>query len=388
MIYRTFPKIPDISVSQLGYGTMRLPLLHETDDAFSADIDIDKTRSLIELAFSQGINYFDTAYPYHGGASERVLGSCLADLHLRDSVFIADKCPVWLIHDESDWMRILDEQLERLQTDHIDFYLLHALKDFRWRNHVEQFNGLAFLEKAKQQGKIRHIGFSFHDTFDAFKKITDAYDSWEFCQIQYNYLDTEYQAGTKGLDYAAQHEIGIIAMEPLRGGMLANPAKGVLDIFSSADIPRVPAEWGLRWVWDDQRITCALSGMNSTEQIFINCAAASAGKPNSLLREERETVARAADWFKKRLCVSCASCNYCMPCPRGVAIPEIFSIYNKLSFTGAFDSSETVRSAEYAKVLRKNAGADQCVSCKACCSVCPQHLDIPAKLREAHERCR
>ncbi|MDR2898257.1 MAG: aldo/keto reductase, partial [Spirochaetaceae bacterium] len=258
MLYRTFPKIPNVQVSNLGFGCMRLPVINDV----YADIDSAQSEQLFKIAFDQGVNYFDTAYLYHGGNSEKVLGEALKNLGIRDKVYIADKCPVWQIKDESDWDRILDEQLERLQTDHIDFYLFHALNNDSWEK-VLKLNGLKAMERAKQAGKIRYIGFSFHHSLETFKKIIDGYDGWEFTQIQFNYVDTNYQAGLEGLKYAAAKQIGVISMEPLRGGLLATPPKAVTDIFSAADKPRIPAEWALRYVWEYQEITTALSGMNT-----------------------------------------------------------------------------------------------------------------------------
>ena len=365
---------------------MRLPLVQGTED-----IDKEKTRELIKAAYNEGINYYDTAWPYHHGKSEEVLGSILAEENLRDKVYIADKCPVWEIKEEADFDRILDEQLRRLKTDHIDFYLLHAMHASSWEN-MKKLHATSFMERAKKLGKIKHIGFSFHDSLEVFKKMIDEYAGWEFCQIQYNYLDDDGEKqtsnpGKQALAYAAKHEIGVIAMEPLRGGLLANPPKGVRDIFAAAETPRLPAEWGLRFVWESQEIVTALSGMNDMTQVLVNCATASASFPNSLPQKQLAVVKQAKDWFESRIKVPCTHCNYCMPCPQGVSIPDIFSAYNDASLRGAFeaDSPKSV-SADYIKLKKDGKGADKCVGCGLCATKCPQHIQIPDMLKEAGEK--
>ena len=241
MNYRTFPKIDDCKISAIGFGLMRLPLLSNSEE-----IDKEKTRELVKLAINQGINYFDTAYPYHNGNSETVFGEIVKEENLRDKIYIADKMPVWNVEKEEDFYKILDEQLKKLQTSYIDFYLLHALNKDSWEK-VKKLNGLTFLEKAKAEGKIKHIGFSFHDNLETFKKIVDEYENFEFCQIQYNYIDEDTEKrpqnpGWQGLKYAGKKELGVIVMEPLRGGLLANPPVGVRNIFANAEVPRLPAE--------------------------------------------------------------------------------------------------------------------------------------------------
>ena len=386
MNYRHFPLIDDCKISALGFGCMRLPLVPGTED-----IDKEKTRELIKAAYNEGVNYYDTAWPYHHGTSEEVIGSILQEENIRDNVYIADKCPVWEIKEEADFDRILDEQLRRLKTDHIDFYLLHAMHASSWEN-MKKLHATSFMERAKKLGKIKHIGFSFHDSLDIFKKMIDEYVGWEFCQIQYNYLDDDGEKqtsnpGKQALAYAAKHEIGVIAMEPLRGGLLANPPKGVRDIFAAAETPRLPAEWGLRFVWESQEIVTALSGMNDMTQVLVNCATASASFPNSLPQKQLAVVKQAKDWFESRIKVPCTHCNYCMPCPQGVSIPDIFSAYNDASLRGAFeaDSPKSV-SADYIKLKKDGKGADKCVGCGLCATKCPQHIQIPDMLKEAGEK--
>ncbi len=390
MQYRRFPKIQDKPVSALGFGMMRLPLSSVDTELGKANenpnIDIDATRILIEEAYNQGINYFDTAYFYHGGNSEKVLGSLLRELGIREKVYIADKMPVTLIKEEADIERIFNEQLERLGTDYIDFYLLHGLNDKSWES-AKEFKTLQFLSSMKRQGKIKHLGFSFHHEYETFCEIIDSFP-WDFCQIQYNYLDEDYQAGRKGLDYAMKNEIGVIVMEPLRGGMLANVPMPVIDIFSKANKPRTAYEWAFRWVWDHQGVICALSGMNHVNQILENSAIATSGKANSLPSSQVKIIEEARDWLKKSMKVPCTGCGYCTPCPKGVAIPQIFSEWNRLSRIGALetgkDSDGKVHSVEYMKLKADGNGSDACVSCGICVKKCPQNINIPKALQEAH----
>ena len=383
MNYRTFPKIDDCKISALGFGLMRLPLLPNSEE-----IDKEKTRSLVKLAIEQGINYFDTAYPYHGGKSETVFGEIVKEENLRDKIYIADKMPVWCVEKEEDFYRILDEQLTKLQTDHIDFYLLHAMNGERWEK-IKKLNGLKFLEKSKAEGKIKHIGFSFHDTIDVFKTIVDEYEDFEFCQIQFNYIDEDgekrvHNPGWQGLKYAAKKELGVIIMEPLRGGLLANPPAGIRDIFAAAEVPRLPAEWALRYIWENQEVVTALSGMNDENQIMVNCAVASTAFPNSMPSSQMEVIKKAQTWFDSKIKVPCTGCRYCVPCPKGVSIPDIFEHYNTASMRGLLDESGKTFLKDYHNCVQNNHGANQCVNCGACVKQCPQHIDIPAKIQEAH----
>jgi len=376
MLYRRFPKIPHKEISILGLGCMRFPVLSD-----KKTVDKNATKNLIQTAYNEGINYFDTAYTYHNEKSEIILGECLEELNLRDKIFIADKSPIWRIHSKEDWMKILDEQLRRLKTDHIDFYLLHALNKERW-NTVETLEGLEFLEKAQKMGKILHLGFSFHDYLEVFKNIVDSYENWDFCQIQLNYIDQHYQAGLEGLAYAYKKGLGVITMESLRGGLLANPPQDIINIFAKAPIPRLPAEWALRWLWNNQEVTCALSGMNDIGQLLVNCATATSGKPNSLPQEQLNTIEKSAQWFAKKIKVPCTACNYCLLCPKNVDIPTIFQEYNNLSLAGKIDTTEKIYSVALHNLNEQKKGTNQCVSCGACLAKCPQKIAIPEKLQE------
>ena len=383
MNYRTFPKIDDCKISAIGFGLMRLPLLSNSEE-----IDKEKTRKLVKLAIDQGINYFDTAYPYHNGKSETVFGEIVKEENLRDKIYIADKMPVWNVEKEEDFYKILDEQLEKLQTNYIDFYLLHALNKDSWGK-VKKLNGLTFLEKAKATGKIKHIGFSFHDNLETFKKIVDEYENFEFCQIQYNYIDEDTEKrpqnpGWQGLKYAGKKELGVIIMEPLRGGLLANPPVGVRNIFANAEVPRLPAEWAFRFVWENQEVVTALSGMNSEDQILVNSAVASTAFPNSMPNSQIEVVKKAQAWFDSKIKVPCTGCRYCVPCPKGVSIPEIFDHFNTASMRGLLEENGKTFLTDYKKLVDENHGANQCVNRGACAKLCPQHINIPEMLKEAH----
>ncbi|WP_428771269.1 aldo/keto reductase [Treponema sp. HNW] len=380
MLYRTFPRIPDKPISVLGFGMMRLPL-EKSEPPDESRIDKTGAEELVQRAYEEGVNYYDTAYMYHKYKSEEFLGNTLHKLNIRKKVYIADKMPVWMIEKKDDWQIFLDTQLTRLKTDYIDFYLMHALNDKSWQK-VQTLQGLDFLEKAKQEGKIRHIGFSFHHEPETFRAIIDGYDNWEFCQIQYNYLDENYQAGTEGLQYAYNKGIGVISMEPLRGGLLAKVPPAVTDIFAHAEVPRLPAEWALRWVWEHQQIVTALSGMGTMEQLIANCAFASSAKPNSLPSSHIGVIEKAAQWFKSRVKAPCTGCSYCMPCPSGVSIPEVFSAYNAASMRGAFENGNTrAYSEQYRSLVTKGRGADKCVLCGKCESLCPQHIPISGLLQ-------
>jgi uncharacterized protein len=376
MQYRHFPLIDDTEVSALGFGCMRLPVLGGDDAA----IDAAAFDEMLAAAESAGINYLDTAYVYHKQKSEVALGAALERSGKRDSFLLATKSPVWMVKAKDDWDRYLDEQLERLKTDHIDFYLLHALGRDRWAK-IKELGALPALERAKAAGKIRHIGFSFHDSIDSFKEIIDGYDGWEFCQVQYNYVDRSFQAGEEGLAYAAEREIGVIVMEPLRGGALASPPSAVKAAFAKYPTPRLPYEWALRYVLDRQEVSLVLSGMGSVNQVWENAAVASAARSNTLTKPEREIYEEARTLYKEREKVPCTGCGYCQPCPAGVNIPETFQMYNAASM---FDTRKGTGGWYKFSLVSDRHGADACVRCGECVPKCPQGIAIPDRLEEAH----
>jgi predicted aldo/keto reductase-like oxidoreductase len=374
MRYRTFPRIPGLDISVLGFGCMRLPVL----DGDMKRIDEAAAQAMLRRAIDGGVNYVDTAYPYHGGASEPFVGRALKGGY-RDKVQVATKLPVWLVERESDWERLLDEQLKRLDTGRIDFYLIHALSAARWDT-VLRHQGLRALERARADGRIGHIGFSVHDSLGVFKTIVDGFD-WEFCQIQYNFIDEDYQAGTEGLRYAAGRGIGVIAMEPLRGGTLAAVQPDAIQRVWDRAPGRTPAAWALDWVWNHPEVVTLLSGMGAMAQVAENLASAGAAQAGAMGAGELELVEEVRRIYAARVRVACTTCGYCAPCPSGVAIPETFSSYNTGAMFGDWKSAARQYDIFFASA---GHGGDRCAACGECEAKCPQQIPIIEKLREAH----
>lgn len=370
MLYRTMPKNGD-KLSALGFGCMRLPMI---DDK----IDEKRAISQIRKAIDEGINYIDTAWPYHNGESEPLLGKALKDGY-REKVKLATKLPTWLVETREDMDKFLNSQLERLETDHIDYYLVHALSGPSWDS-IESLGIKDFLDQAKSDGRIVNAGFSFHGESEDFIKIIDAYP-WVFCQIQYNYLDESFQAGTKGLKYAASKNIGVVIMEPLRGGNLGLPEapKDVADIWDEAEVKRTPVEWALSWVWNHPEVTVVLSGMNNEEHVAQNIELAGRVEAGSLSRQEVELIERAAATYRELMQVGCTGCSYCLPCPAGVLIPVCFDFFNKMHMFGNEAEAKRFYSVFAGGVVGKRdpGFASQCVGCGECLSKCPQQINIP-----------
>lgn len=370
MQYRRMPKSRD-ELSILGFGCMRLPVK-------DGKIDEPRAISQIRQAIDRGVNYVDTAWPYHGGESEPLLGKALKDGY-RDKVKVATKLPSWLIKSREDMDRYLEAQLKRLGTDHIDYYLVHTLDGPLWGT-LEALGVADFLDKAKSDGRIVNAGFSFHGLAPDFIRIVDAYP-WDFCQIQYNYLDQENQAGLKGLKYAASKNLGVIIMEPLRGGNLGlvTPPPAVADIWNEAKIRRSPVEWALRWIWNHPEITVVLSGMNEEAHIEQNLSIASTAQANSLSDEELALVDRVSRKYSELMRVGCTGCGYCMPCPAGVMIPSCFELYNKMHMFGEVQETKFFYAFRMSgEVSGSEPGyASQCVACGQCLEKCPQRLQIP-----------
>lgn len=356
------------NVSVLGFGCMRFPL---TGEKRPEDIDFDKSAAMIRRAVEAGVNYFDTAYVYHNDKSEEFLGKALGDL--RDKVYIATKCPTWLVKSEADFDAYLDTALKRLNTDHIDFYLMHALDKDRFQNIVLKYNLIEKLNKAKADGKIRHIGFSFHDDLDTFKRILDANPAWEFCQIQLNYVNTDYQAGLAGLEYAYEKGVDVIIMEPMLGGRLAMPNKLVREILPDT---KTPVEWALNFLWNRKEISLTLSGMSAMEQLEANLAYACKAEVGMLGGNDLKMLADAKAMFEKTAFVPCTKCAYCMPCPFGLNIPKIFEVYNTSATQHDMDK-------EYSKL---DTLADKCRKCRKCERVCPQSIKISDEMVKVHNR--
>lgn len=364
-------------ISQLGYGCMRFTKKGNS-------IDLEKAEKEVLLAIDLGVNYFDTAYVYSG--SEEALGEILARNHVREKISIATKLPQYLIQGIEAVDRIFQEELKRLQTDYIDYYLMHMFTDLKEWKKLESLGMREWIAAKKADGSIRNIGFSYHGDTEMFLKILDAYD-WDFCQIQYNYLDENSQAGRTGLQAAAKKGIPVIIMEPLRGGKLVNllpdRAKKVMEE-SGRDYS--PAEWGLRWLWNQPEVTCVLSGMNSAEMVEENIRVASEAKAGSMTEEDLKVISEVVTAIRANEKVGCTACRYCMPCPKGVDIPGNFYYYNLM-----YIEKKASARFEYAQnmCMRETPGfADQCIGCGKCELHCPQHLPIREKLKEADKALR
>ena len=373
MLKRPFGKTgKDVSI--LGFGCMRLPL---TDPADPASIDYDHASAMLYRGIEGGINYVDTAYPYHSrpgviaGESEPFLGKALQG-GWRDKVYLATKLFSREVRSREQMDVLLDHQLERLQTTHIDFYLIHNLHRNTWPR-VRDLGLYDFFEKARASGKIRHVGFSFHDHYDLFEQIVNDYP-WEFAQIQYNYLDVNNQAGLKGLNLAAGTGMGVAIMEPLRGGFLVKSMPEEARAILSAVRPEWSlAEWGMRWVWNHPRADVVLSGVSTMEQLEENLALAKSFSP--LSPQDVEAVDAVRDLFQKRIRVGCTACGYCMPCPVGLNIPKILSLYNDYYL---FDAEASRKRAKmfYGLTTPKEEMASNCIQCGACEEKCPQHIPV------------
>lgn len=365
MRYRTLGKT-DVEVSVLGFGCMRLPVIDGNGDR----IDETKAVELVRRGIDNGINYLDTAFFYHGGNSESLVGKVVKDGY-REKVYIATKLPLGNVNCEEDVEKIFNEQLSRLGVDCIDFYLLHAVNNDSWENRVLKFDVLPKLEKLKVQGKIKHIGFSFHDDLDVFKKIIDAYDGFEFCQIQFNYIDVDYQAGIEGLEYAAAKGLGVIVMEPLLGGKLALPHEKVAAKLTSE---KTPVEWALDFVWNRPEVAMLLSGMGTTQMVDDNLSYADKAEVGMLSEGNLAMLSEAKRVFDEMNLVPCTGCEYCMPCPAGVFIPKVFSAFNKITEGGRRLVKEIFPDIE--------TNASLCQKCGKCEKACPQHIGIIETLRK------
>jgi predicted aldo/keto reductase-like oxidoreductase len=373
MLYRKVPKTGD-QLSILGFGYMRLPTKK------GGGIDEERAIRQLRHAIDNGVNYVDTAPAYHLGKSEKVLARALADGY-REKVRIATKLPPWSVHSRQDMNRILDSQLAILHTDHIDYYLLHSLSKGNWET-MKTLGVLEFLTTAKNDGRIKNAGFSFHGDTAGLKEIVDAYN-WEFCQIQYNYLDENNQAGTEGLVYAAGKNLAVMIMEPIRGGNLAGPVPDKIQkIWDESPVRRSPAEWALRWVWNHPEVTVVLSGMNDETHIDENLRIADKALPNSISPAELAIIARVRDTYQQLMKVGCTGCAYCMPCPAGVDIPGCFSLYNAHHLFPNDRSAKFHYLGRHGGLLSGVSYAGLCKNCGKCEKICPQHLTIPVRLRE------
>jgi hypothetical protein len=374
MLYRKMPGNGD-ELSILGFGCMRLPQKE-------GRIDTEKATRQVRHSIDCGVNYVDTAWPYHGGESESFLAGALADGY-RERAKLATKLPSWSVQNRPDMDRFLNAQLQKLHTSRIDYYLIHGLNGGTW-DRMQALGVMEFLDQAKATGRIANAGFSFHGLLPDFKRIVDAYP-WQFCQIQYNFLDEQHQAGTEGLQIAAAKGLGVIVMQPLRGGTLGRlePPPAIKAIWSESETPRTPAEWALRWVWNHPEATVALSGMNEDAQVEENLAIAGQAYPHSLTEAELALVGRAGRKYREIMKVGCTGCGYCEPCPMGVGIAANFDIYNHLHMFGSPGETQFLYVVRLSGVLSGSRGyASQCERCGDCVVKCPQGLEIPDLLEK------
>jgi uncharacterized protein len=377
MLYRKLGKT-NIESSVLGFGAMRLPMVGAQSGmaGFDPNIPIDEPAAtkMVEHALEKGVTYFDTAYGYHGGKSELFVGKALRN-H-RSKVMIATKLPSWNVQKPEDLEKFFTEQLQKLGIDYLDCYLIHGLDTNNWAK-MKGMGTLEFLDKLRSSGRIRCAGFSFHDEVKVFKDIVDAFD-WDMCLLQFNFYDRDYQAGTQGISYAAGRGIGIVVMEPLRGGKLADRIpQEVQTLWDSAPVKRSPAEWAMRWVWDHPEVTTVLTGSSSLEQLSEHTRIADQAIAKSLTADEHELIERVRQQYRKMLKVDCTGCAYCMPCPTGVNIPMNFNLYNDcFLFKGA-----EMNKFFYSQFLTPAQRASACSECRECVEKCPQHIDIPTDLK-------
>ncbi len=373
MEYRQFGSL-DWKISALGFGCMRFPVI----DGNSSHIDEPAAAEMLYYAIDQGVNYIDTAYPYHGEQSERFVGRTLQGAY-RKKIKLATKLPSWKIEKTGDFDFYLNEQLDRLRTEHIDFYLLHALDQTSWLN-IEKLGVLSWAEKALADGRIGHLGFSFHDQYEVFISIVDAYQGWDFCMIQYNYMDQDHQAGKKGLSYAAERGMGVMIMEPLRGGRLIDPPPKIAELWAQGPTHRTPADWSLQWLWNQPEVSGVLSGMSSLEQVKQNVESASKSGINTLTKKEQDIVSRVQETYQGLSLIPCTRCGYCMPCPEEVDIPRILQIYNDGIMFDKIRSSQE----EYTQLVPDEAKANNCVVCRECEEQCPQEIVISDWMAQIH----
>ncbi len=377
MKYRKFGKL-DWEVSALGFGAMRLPVINEEQ----AKIDEPEAIKMIRYAADHGVNYIDTAYMYHMGQSEVVVGKALKDGY-REKMKVATKLPARMIEKAEDFDRILDEQIKKLDVGMIDFYLLHGLNKEGWEK-VRDFGVLKWAEEQMAKGRIGRLGFSFHDEFAVFKEIIDAYDNWVLSQVQYNYMDVNEQAGRRGVEYAAGKGITVVVMEPLRGGKLSKePPEPVAKVWASAPQQLKAVEWAWRWIWNQPEISVALSGMSTMAQVVENVKLADRYGAGNLSAAELKLYDKVREAYNSLSPVPCTNCRYCMPCPNNVEIPRIFQLYNDAVMYDDLRTGQFMYNGPFG--FQPDQRADSCIECGECLEKCPQKIDIPDWLKKAHE---
>ena len=370
MLKTMFPTINRES-SMLGFGCMRFPC---TPDG---KIDEAEAIRMVRHAIDNGVTYIATAYPYHGGESEILVGKALRDGY-RDKVILTTKLPCWNVKCHEDMMKHLDEQLAKLQTDHVDFYILHAMNKDRLKQ-MQDMEYKKFYAEALAQGKIRYPGFSFHDDYATFMDILNDWDQWKMAQVQMNILDDQNQATLEGIRECGRRGIGVVIMEPLRGGLLANPPEDVKTVYNAFEAQRSPAEWAFRFLYSMPEVVTILSGMSTWEQVVDNLRIFDLAEQPALTDAERALYASVKATYMARTRTRCTGCEYCQPCPMGVAIPRIFRGYD-----GAMLRADSSFKDGYARILKEECDASRCVECRQCEGACPQHLPITDLLKEIH----
>lgn len=356
-------------VSVLGFGCMRFPTTDEK-------INEKESEELLKTAIDNGLNYLDTAYPYHNKQSEPFIGNFLEKYQIRKKILLATKLPVWELNSAEDMDTIFNKQLENLKTDYIDFYLFHALDKKNW-DKLNEYNGLAWAEQKKREGKIRYMGFSFHDSYEVFEEIIQGYDKWEFCQIQLNYMDIDHQQGIKGLELAHKHGIGVIIMEPLLGGKLCTAPVKIQKLWDSAEVKRTPTGWALQWLWDREEVSLILSGMSAIEHVYENIKNAEESEIGGLSNTDIKLVDQVREGYLSLKMIDCTDCKYCMPCPHGVDIPRNFDAYN---IGAMYENLEQAKDSY--KWITEDSRADICTACGECLEKCPQSISIIEELEK------
>ncbi len=384
MKYRKFGST-GFKVSALGLGCMRLP----TKKLMPLQADIPKSIKLIQSAIDKGINYIDTAWVYHFGASEKIVGIALQSGY-RKKVHLATKSPLFLVRKAEDFDNFLNKQLKKLQTNYIDTYLFHSMNKSGLAK-LKKYNLIDKMIEAKKEGKIKHIGFSFHDTLPVFKEVVDFYP-WDVVQIQYNYMDTAIQATTEGLKYAAGKGMAMVIMEPLKGGKLANPPAEAWEVIERSKIKRSPVDWALQYLWNLPEISVVLSGMGNLQMLNENCDSADRSGVGSLNEEDLSVINTLTKIYRKKILVHCTSCKYCLPCPSGVNIPQNFAILNNVAIEKSKlrrwlykrDYKKMANSPKKLDKVKSNGNASLCINCGICLAKCPQEINIPDELKKVH----
>ena len=365
MQYVPFGKL-GFQVSRLGFGTMRLPTVQDGENRIP---DSPRAIAMLRHAIDEGVNYVDTAWPYHNGESENIVGRALLDGY-RERVKLATKLPCWAVETREDMDKLLDTQLKKLQTPYVDFYLIHALSKDRWEK-MKALGVCEFLDSAVRDGRIRYPSFSFHDEYPVFREIMTSYD-WQMAQIQFNYMDIRDQAGLAGIRLARARKVPLVIMEPLRGGLLARPSEDIRAIMDRYPQRRTPVDWAFRFVGNYPEVATILSGMSDEQQLEDNLRIFKHVRVGGLTDADKRLIARLRAGYKRRMPIGCTGCAYCQPCPQGVAIPDIFDLYN---FSCMYDDANRLH-RRYTGMVEKECDASRCVQCGMCEDQCPQHLPI------------